>query len=125
MSTKAENVSQPLDWVKWLLIVLVLGGLIYAYQMFSDEYVLYSAIGAVAAVVVAGFIAATTVKGKTFLAFAKDARTEVRKVVWPTRQDVVRFTLIILAATAFVGLLLYLADMLIVWVIGLITGIGA
>ena len=59
------------------------------------------------------------------MTFAKDARIEVRKVVWPSRQEVVRMTLVILAATAVVGLMLYLIDMVLVWAIGLVTGIGA
>jgi len=124
MSDKAENISNPLDMVKWVLVLALLGGLIYAYTAYEEISVLYRALGAVAIVVVAGLIAASTLKGKTFLTFAKDARIEVRKVVWPTRQEVVRMTLIILAATALVGLMLYLIDMVIVWVVGLVTGIG-
>lgn len=124
MSEKAENVSSPLDTVKWVLVFVLLGGLVYAYTTFSDVSVLYRALGAVATVVIAGLIAATTFKGQAFLTFAKDARTEVRKVVWPTRQEVVRMTLVILAATAVVGVLLYFIDMIIVWVVGLVTGIG-
>ena len=58
------------------------------------------------------------------MTFAKEAKIEVRKVVWPTRQEVVRMTLVILAATALVGVLLYFIDMIIVWVVGLVTGIG-
>ena len=59
------------------------------------------------------------------MTFAKDAKTEVRKVVWPTRQEVIRMTLVIIAATAVVGLMIYLIDLVIVWIVGLITGIGA
>ena len=124
MSDKAENVSNPLDTVKWVVVVLLLGGLVYAYGQYADVSVLYRAIAAVTTVVVALGIASTTMKGQTFLEFAKEARIEVRKVVWPERQDVVRMTLIILAATAFVGLMLYFIDMILVWVVGFITGIG-
>ena len=124
MSDKAENASNPLDLVKWVITFGLLGGLVYAYTTYEEVSVLYRALGAVAIVVIAGLIAASTLKGKTFLTFAKDAKTEVRKVVWPTRQEVVRMTLIILAATALVGLMLYFIDMIIVWVVGLVTGIG-
>lgn len=124
MSEKVENASNPLDMVKWILVAVLLGGLVFAYTTYEDISVLYRALGAVAIVVIAGAIASTTVKGKSFLAFAKDARIEVRKVVWPTRQEVVRMTLVILAATALVGVLLYFIDMIIVWVVGLVTGIG-
>ena len=123
MSDKAENASNPLDTVKWVLVFVLLGGLIYGYTTYADVSVLYRALAAVGIAVVALFIASTTLKGQNFLTFAKEARMEVRKVVWPTRQEVVRMTLIILAATAVVGLMLYFIDMIIVWAIGLITGI--
>jgi len=124
MSEKIENTSNPLDMVKWILVAGLLGGLVFAYTTYEEISVLYRALGAVAIVVVAGAIAASTFKGKSFLTFAKEARIEVRKVVWPTRQEVVRMTLVILAATALVGVLLYFIDMIIVWVVGLVTGIG-
>jgi len=124
MSEKVENASNPLDMVKWVLVAVLLGGLVFAYTSYEEISVLYRALAAVAIVVVAGAIAATTTKGRAFLTFAKDARIEVRKVVWPTRQEVVRMTLVILAATALVGVLLYFIDMIIVWVVGLVTGIG-
>ncbi|WP_395338019.1 preprotein translocase subunit SecE [Ningiella sp. W23] len=125
MSEKAESSSNPLDIIKWLVVFALLGGLVYAYESYDEISVLYRALVAVAVVVIALGIAATTQKGQTFLTFAKDARLEVRKVVWPTRQEVVRMTLIILFATAVVGLMLYLIDMVLVFLIGLVTGIGA
>jgi preprotein translocase subunit SecE len=124
MSEKLENTSNPLDMVKWILVAGLLGGLVYGYETFDEVSVLYRALVAVAVVAIALGIAATTQKGQSFLGFAKDARIEVRKVVWPTRQEVVRMTLIILFATAVVGVLLYLIDMVLVWGIALVTGIG-
>lgn len=124
MSDKAENASNPLDIVKWIVVIALLGGLVYAYSAYEEISVLYRALAAVATVVIALGIAATTEKGSNFLVFAKDARTEVRKVIWPNRSEANRMTLIILLATAVVGLMLYLIDMVLVWVIGLITNIG-
>ncbi|MEM0910429.1 MAG: preprotein translocase subunit SecE [Pseudomonadota bacterium] len=125
MSEKVENASSPLDLPKWVIVFGLLAGLVYAYGAYAEISVLYRALAAVAVVVVALGIAATTMKGKAFLTFAKESRVEMRKVIYPERQEVVRLTLIILAATFFVGLLLYLFDLLIVWAVGLITGIGA
>lgn len=125
MSEKAENVSNPLDMVKWLIVIALIAGLVYANSAYETVSVLYRALAAVAIVAISLGIASTTLKGSAFLNFAKEARLEVRKVVWPDRQEVVRLTLIILAATAIVGLMLYLIDMIVVWGIGLTTGIGA
>jgi preprotein translocase subunit SecE len=124
MSEKAENTSNPLDLVKWIIVIALLGGLVWAYSAYEDISVLYRALAAVAIVVVSLGIASTTQKGSDFLVFAKDSRTEVRKVIWPDRSEANRMTLIILVATAIVGVMLYLIDMVIVWAIGLITGIG-
>jgi preprotein translocase subunit SecE len=124
MSDKAENASNPLDIVKWIVVIALLGGLVYAYSAYEEISVLYRALAAVATVVIALGIAATTQKGSNFLIFAKDARTEVRKVIWPSRSEANRMTLIILLATAVVGIMLYFIDMILVWAIGLITNIG-
>ncbi|MBO1255769.1 preprotein translocase subunit SecE [Alteromonas sp. 5E99-2] len=125
MSEKTENASNPLDVIKWVVAIALLVGVVTANYLYGDVSVLYRALGAVAAVVVAGFIAASTSKGAQFLLFAKDSRTEVRKVVWPSRQEATQTTLVIIAATIVVGLLLWLLDLVIVWGVGLITGIGA
>lgn len=124
MSEKTENPSNALDMFKWLLVILLLGGVVVANNMYEDISVLYRALGAVAAVVIAGFIAAKTVKGSTFLSFAKDSRTEVRKVVWPTRQEAVQTTMIVLAATVVMSLILWGLDGIIVRVVSFITGLG-
>jgi preprotein translocase subunit SecE len=124
MSENTENSSNPLDLLKWLVSLGLLGGIVAGNYMFEDVSILYRAIAAVVVVVVAGFIAATTNKGSAFLTFAKDARIEVRKVVWPTRQEATQTTMIVLAATIFVGLVLWGLDGIIVRVVSFITGLG-
>lgn len=124
MSEKVENQSNPLDMLKWLIVIGLLGGAIAANYMYGEISILYRALGVVAAVVIAGFIAASTVKGSTFLTFAKDAKTEVRKVVWPTRQEATQTTMIVLAATVVMSLLLWGLDGIIVRVVSFITGLG-
>ena len=110
---------------KWVVVFALLAGLVTANTVFGEISVLYRAVTAVVVVVVAGFIAASTVKGSTFLSFAKESRTEVRKVVWPTRQEANQTTIIVLAATLVMALILWGLDGIIVRVVGYITGIGA
>jgi preprotein translocase subunit SecE len=124
MSEKTESTSNPLDMMKWLVIFALLAGLIAANHMYDEVSVLVRALVAVAVVVVAGFIAATTVKGSAFLTFAKESRMEVRKVIWPTRQETNQTTLIVMAATLIMSLILWGLDGIIVRLVGFITGIG-
>ena len=125
MSEKTENQSNALDMFKWVVVFALLAGLVTANKMYGEISVLYRAIAIVVVVGIAGFIAATTEKGSTFLSFAKESRTEVRKVVWPTRQEANQTTLIVLAATLVMALILWGLDGIIVRVVGFITGIGA
>ena len=125
MSEKTENPANSMDMLKWLIVFALLAGVITANYVYGEVSILYRAIGAVVGVAVAGFIAATTVKGDTFLTFAKESRLEVRKVVWPTRQELNQTTLIVLAATAVAALLLWGIDGILVWLVSLVTGIGA
>ena len=72
---------------------------------------------------VAAGVAAVTGKGRQFLTFAKESRTEVRKVVWPTRQEATQTTLIIAVATAIIALLLWGMDAILVRIVGFLTGL--
>ena len=125
MSEKVENSSNPFDMVKWLIVFAILAGVITANYVYEDMSVLYRALGAVIGVVIAGFIAASTEKGSAFLTYAKESRIEVRKVVWPSRQEATQTTLIVLVATVIMALILWGLDGIIVRVVGWITGIGA
>ncbi len=125
MSEKTEKQSNPLDMFKWLVVFALLAGLVTANTVFGEISVLYRALVAVLVVVIAGFIAATTEKGSTFLNFAKDSRMEVRKVVWPTRQEANQTTLIVLAATLVMALILWGIDGIMVRLVSFVTGIGA
>ena len=124
MSANVEQSNNGLDLVKWVIAIGLLAGAVIANNMFDQESVLIRAIGVVAAVIVAGLFASTTTKGKTFIGFAKESNKEVRKVIWPTRQEATQTTLIIFVATALIAVLLYFLDMGLRWLVGLITGVG-
>lgn len=125
MSEKIEGQSGGgLDTFKWLIVFVLFSGLVAANYHFEEVSVLYRALVAVAVVVVIGFITATTNKGTRFIGFAKDSRTEVRKVVWPNRQEATQTTLIVLVATLIMALILWGLDGIIVRLVGFITGIG-
>ena len=67
-------------------------------------------------------IALTTERGHSFNQLRKESWIEVRKVVWPTRQETIQTTLVVMAVVVVVALLLWLVDTLlglgIAWVVG-------
>lgn len=125
MSENAVDNTGSLDIVKWLLVVVLLGAAVGGNFYFGEMSVLVRAIGVVVAVAVALLIAAKTGKGSQFVSFASESRTEVRKVVWPTREEATQTTLIVLAATFVMALILWGLDGIAVRVVSFITGVGA
>ncbi|WP_416307128.1 preprotein translocase subunit SecE [Neptunicella sp. SCSIO 80796] len=124
MSVNTESASTPLDLLKWLIAIGLLVAAVAGNHIYQDVSVLYRALGVVAAVVVALLFAASTGKGSQFLNFAKESRTEVRKVVWPTRQETTQTTLIVMVAVVVMSLLLWGLDGIIVRLVSFITGLG-
>lgn len=124
MNASTENQeSGSLDSLKWIVVILILAGAVVGNYIYGDQSVLIRAVAVVTAVVIAGFIAAQTVKGRNAIIFAKEARTETRKVVWPTRQEAVQTTGIVLVATLFMSLVLWGLDTVLFEVVGFITGL--
>jgi preprotein translocase subunit SecE len=125
MAAQAESGASAIDTAKLVLaIVLLLGGLVGFYY-FADQPLLYRVPGVIALGIASVGVLFTTGIGKSFLGFLKEARIEVRKVVWPTRPETVQATLVVVALVFLVGLVLWLLDMVLFWAIGHLTGQGS
>jgi preprotein translocase subunit SecE len=112
-----------MDTVKWLVSIALLLGAVVGNYMYADLSVLVRAVGVVVAVAAALGLLATTEKGRTFMAFAKESRIEVRKVVWPTRQETTHTTFIVMLATVVMALILWGLDGILFRVVGFLTGL--
>ena len=122
MSVIAEDKQYRLDWLKWLVVFTLLGGAIYANWYYSAESVLYRVIGFLVLLAIAAAVASQTAKGAATIELAIGARTEWRKVVWPTKQERNQTTLIVLAVILLMALILWGIDSLLSWVAKLIMG---
>ncbi len=124
MNARAESSSSVLDTVKLVLAVAIIVAGIVAFYQFADKALAYRALGVIAAVLTALAIAATTAIGRLFFAFLIDSRVEVRKVIWPTRQETMQSTMVVVALVFLVGLLLWTLDAVLYWGISILTGQG-
>ena len=122
MNAKAEAKDSRFDVLKWLVVAaLVIVGVV-GNQYFSAEPLLYRVLALLAMAVVAAFVALQTARGQAFFALAKEARVEIRKVVWPSRQETTQTTLIVVAVVLVMALLLWGLDSLLGWLVSLIVG---
>ncbi|TQV67298.1 preprotein translocase subunit SecE [Exilibacterium tricleocarpae] len=122
MNAKVEAPSFRLDGLKWLLVLLLVAAGVVGNSYFSDFSLLYRVLGLVGIGLVAAFVAVNTAKGAALWALLREAQTEVRKVVWPSRQETNQTTLIVVAVVLLMAILLWLLDALLGWLASLIIG---
>lgn len=122
MAEQAEVKSSALDSVKLLVSLALLVVAIGAFYVYEDESLLYRVLGLLAVVGVSVAIALTTASGRMVSGFLRDSRGEVRKIVWPTRQETTQTTLMVLVLVILIGIFLWLIDMFLGWAIGALIG---
>ncbi|MDT3723090.1 preprotein translocase subunit SecE [Pseudomonas oryzihabitans] len=122
MSIKAEAKETRFDALKWLLVIVLVVIGVVANHYFAAQSILYRVVGLLVLAAIAAFIALQTAKGQAFFGLLKDARTEIRKVVWPTRQETTQTTLIVVAVVLVMALLLWGLDSLLGWLVSTIVG---
>lgn len=126
MSTNSEarESGRRLDTVRWIIVAVLLIAAIIGNYVYSDIGLALRTLAVVVLIAIAGAIALlTTAKGKAAVAFAREARIEMRKVIWPTRQEALQTTMIVAAVTAVMSLILWGLDGILVRLISLITAL--
>ena len=111
MNTKVEQTEQAVnaaDVAKYVLAVAIVGLGIWAYasSALASWATVLRALLVVASIGVAGFVVAATAKGREARVFFSESMFELRKVVWPTRQEAFRITGVILVVVTIISLLL-------------------
>jgi preprotein translocase subunit SecE len=124
MNTQAEAQTPVFDIVKHVFSVLLVIAGVAAFYYFSEVSVLYRVIGLLAMVMVVFGLILTTNLGRNTWAFFLESKQEVRKVVWPTREETTRTTMLVFAMVFTVGFILWLLDMALFWGVQHLTGQG-
>ncbi len=110
------------DKLKWVVVVTLLLAGIVANHYYSGISMALRMLVWLSIVAVAGFVASTTKTGRWVVQFFKDSRLEMRKVVWPTRQETMQTTMVVVAMVVVLALILWGVDGVLVWLIGTLTG---
>jgi len=112
------------DIIKWLVVILLVGTGIVSFYYFDEQSVLIRVVSLLAIAIVAAWIAAKTEKGKYALDFIHESHIEVRRVVWPTRQETIQMTSVVLFMVVLLALVVWLLDSVLMSVVRLLTGHG-
>jgi len=112
MAPNTEAQGSMFDTIKLLLALLVLLAGIAGFYYFAEGSLLYRVLGLLVMVGVAIGISVTTEKGRSLIGFLGFARTEVRKMVWPTRAETMQTTLMVFILVVILAIFLWFVDML-------------
>jgi preprotein translocase subunit SecE len=111
-----------IDWVKWAAAFALFSmGLALNYE-YAEVAV---ALRVIAWIFLAALVIACVVwteKGKRFYHFLRESRREMRKVHWPTRQETVQTTIVVMVVVAIFSLILWGEDSIFMSLIAWITG---
>jgi preprotein translocase subunit SecE len=81
-------------------------------------------VAVVAGLVIAALVLAFSRYGSDFREFVISARVELRKIVWPSRQETGMTTLIVFVFVAVAGFFFWGLDVLLSWATRALTGTG-
>lgn len=131
MNTNVETESPVLDIIKKIFSALIVIAAVSAFYYFSVDHdsikeirLLFRVLGLVSVIVAVLGLMSTTSTGKFVLSFVLESKQEVRKVIWPTRDETMRTTLLVFAMVFIVGLILWVLDMFLFWGVRSLTGQG-
>jgi preprotein translocase subunit SecE len=106
----SHNVGDKLRW--WLAIGIMIAG-VAANLYFVDTYpTIIRVLMVVAGVLVGGFLGYTTPKGKEFARFVRNANIERQKIVWPTKNETIQSTIIVIVMVIVISFFLFMLDTL-------------
>ncbi len=122
--SKAATTSAG-DIAKYALaVVLVLGGLVVWWWFEGQWQAPVRAAAVVAGLLLGLLVFMMTAKGRESREFLAEARFELRKVVWPTRQEALRMTWVVAIVVVIISLMLAAFDWVIQGLLEVFFGLG-
>ncbi len=111
-----------LDTLKWAVVVILIAAGVWANYHYSQIDWPIRFVGWIVLAAVLFAIASQTAGGRRAWDFSKGARAELRKVVWPTRQETIQTTMVVVGMVVLMALILWGIDSVLLWIMSLLTG---
>jgi preprotein translocase subunit SecE len=105
------------DKIKFALALLLLVAGIAGFYFLAEQAMILRVLAVLAGVGSAAAVAWQTEPGRHFFGFAKEAKDEAKKVVWPTRKETIQTTGLVFLFVVIMALFLWMTDKSIEWVL--------
>jgi len=117
----SKEISSTLDTLKMATAVAILLVSIFSFYYFPELSVLIRVLVVIFSVVMSLLIFFKTQRGLIFWEFLQGSRVEMRKVVWPTKQETIQTTLTVFVFVLVLGIFFWLLDFLLLYITTSIT----
>jgi len=125
VAKQIENLKSGSDkWKTILAILIVVAGLALYYVNPLGFNALTKVLVTLVVFAIAVTVFVKSEQGDRFVHFLKETRIELRKVVWPTREETIKTTGIIMVAVVIVGIFLWIVDAFFTWGVQSISSIN-
>jgi preprotein translocase subunit SecE len=124
MTDQVQENATALDALKLAAGVVILAAGIVGFYMLVDLPIWLRWIMVLAALVAGSLVGLQSYQGKTFWQFVQSSRIELRKVVWPNRQETMQVTLVVFVMIIVLGLFFWGVDTLLAFLTKWLTGRG-
>jgi preprotein translocase subunit SecE len=125
MNVEAESSNRALEAVKWSLSLVLAAAGIAGFYYFPQWLLIFRILLFLAVLAVAFLVASRTHFGSVAVGWVNDSVREARKVVWPTRAETMQTTLVVLGMVMLMGVMLWMVDWFLGFILRRLTGMGA
>ena len=122
MSTNTVSSQSVTDWFKWIVVTAIVVGGVLGNWYYQDQSLLYRVLAVLALAAVAALVSFQTSQGKALWTLVKESRVEIRRVVWPNRQETTQTTFIVVMLVLVFSMILWGLDSLLSWIVATVIG---
>ena len=116
-----KEISSTLDTLKMASAVAILLSSVFGFYYFAELSLLIRVLAVIFSVILSLLIFFSTQRGIIFWDFLQGSRVEMRKVVWPTKQETIQTTLTVFVFVLVLGIFFWLLDFLLLYITTSIT----
>ena len=121
-ATTQPEESGFIDVLKLLVAAAVLVGGLFAYYYYIEVSLPLRVLMVLGGTIAGIAIGMTSVQGKRLRAFVQGSRIEIRKVVWPTKQETTQTAIAVFVFTLIMALFFWALDSFLLWLTRTLVG---
>ncbi len=121
-TTQETNQSGMLDTIKLLMAAGLLIGGVYGYHTYIEWSLPLRVLLVLGGLIFGGGVAMTSAQGQRLWAFIQGSRIEIRKVIWPTKQETTQTALAVFVFTLILAIFFWGLDSFLLWLTRSLVG---